>query len=72
MNPELGRWERIASGREVGGLTAKHCESLAATLQLLLFDKAPLLTGYRDARCDAEHTRTMYVELLKKSWTAAS
>ena len=30
MNPELGRWIRMTSGREVGPGTAKHCEGLQA------------------------------------------
>ena len=72
MNPELGRWVRIASGREVGAPTAKHCEGLAATLQLLLPDKAMLLSGHHDAGRDAELTRSIYVALLRKSGTAAT
>ncbi len=72
MNPELGRWMRVTSGREVGPPTAKHCEGLPATVQVLLPNKSLLLAGLHDAGCDAELTRSIYVKLLKRCGTAAS
>ena len=72
MNPELGRWMRVTSGREVGPPTAKHCEGLTATVQVLLPNKSLLLAGRHDAGCDAELTRSIYVKLLKRCGAAAS
>ena len=67
MNPELGRWMRMTTGREVGPATAKHCEGLQATVRAILPAEAHRLNDHHDASSDADLTRAIYTELLKRS-----
>lgn len=67
MNPELGRWIRTTSGREVGAGTAKHCEGLQATVRAVLPAEIHFLGDHHNARCDASLTKAIYTELLKRS-----
>ena len=67
MNPELGRWIRILSGREVGPDTAKHCQGLRATMQALLPSEIHRLSNHHDSGCDADLARAIYTELLNRS-----
>jgi hypothetical protein len=66
MNPMLGRWLLEASGAEFGLPTAQHALGLPDVLRLLAPEHTCLLQRARDASCDAQTARWVYMALVDR------
>ncbi len=67
MDPYLSRWVKMCSGEQVGAPHVMHTMRLDTLFALLLPDQRDAVKNLHDAGSDADMTRKIYVEALRRA-----